>query len=100
MSVIKTLHALLKQALPHMHASRLNALMAAVKADLTGASVSITTLGRAVSGTTFIKNKIKRLDRLVGNHHLKSERMGLYGAMTQFLLNSLPCHWSSSIGHR
>ncbi|TAN49901.1 MAG: hypothetical protein EPN21_10140 [Methylococcaceae bacterium] len=26
----------------------------------------------------------------MGNHHLKSERMALYGAMTQFLLNALP----------
>ncbi|MFI3156663.1 MAG: IS4 family transposase [Methylococcaceae bacterium] len=46
--------------------------------------------GRAVSGATFIKHKIKRLDRLVGNPHLKSERLALYGAMTQLLLKSLP----------
>ena len=90
MSVITTLHTLLKQSLPNVHAVRLNALMAAVEAGLTGASVSITALGRAISGTTFIKHKIKRLDRLVGNHHLKSERMALYGVMTQFLLRSIP----------
>ncbi|MDP1663524.1 MAG: IS4 family transposase, partial [Methylobacter sp.] len=72
MSIINTLHALLKQSLPNLHAARLNALMIAVGAGLTGASVSITTLGRAISGPTFIKHKIKRLDRLVGNRHLKS----------------------------
>ena len=64
--------------------------MAAVRAGLTGASVSITDLGRAVSGPAFIKHKIKRLDRLVGNRHLNAERMALYGAMAQFLLKSLP----------
>ncbi len=71
MSIIKTLHTLLKQSLPNLHAARLNALLAAVESGLTGASVSITTLGRAISGSTFIKHKIKRLDRLVGNRHLK-----------------------------
>ena len=90
MSIIKTLHTLLRQSLPNLHVARLNALMAAVESGLTGASVSITTLGRAISGTTFIKHKIKRLDRLVGNRHLKSERIALYGAMAQFLLKSLP----------
>ena len=90
MSIIKTLHILIKQSLPSLHLARLNALMAAVEAGLTGASVSITTLGRAVSGPTFIKHKIKRMDRLAGNRHLKSERKALYGVMTQFLLKSLP----------
>jgi len=65
MSLINTLHTLLKQSLPNLHGARLNALMAAVGAGLTGASVSITALGRAVSGSVFIKHKIKRLDRLV-----------------------------------
>ncbi len=90
MSIINSLHALLKQSLPDIHATRLKALMAAVGAGLTGVSVSITTLGRAVSGPALIKHKIKRLDRLVGNRHLASDRVPLYGAMTQFLLKSLP----------
>ena len=90
MSIIKTLHTLIKDSLPDLHAARLKALMSAVEAGLTGASVSITTLGRAVSGPAFIKHKIKRMDRLAGNRHLKSERMALYGVMTQFLLKSLP----------
>jgi hypothetical protein len=61
MSLVNTLHTLLKQSLPNLHGARLNALMAAVEAGLTGASVSITALERAVSGATFIKHKIKRL---------------------------------------
>jgi len=79
MSIIITLHSLLKQSLPDLHAARLHALMAAVGAGLTGASVSITALGRAVSGCAYPKHKIKRLDRLA-----------LYGAITRFLLKSLP----------
>ena len=90
MSIIKTLHTLIKQSLPNLHAARLKALMAAVEAGLASASVSITTLGCAISGPTFFKYKIKRMDRLAGNRHLKSERMSLYGVMTRFLLKSLP----------
>jgi hypothetical protein len=90
MSIIALLHNLLKEKLPSIHATRLRALMAAVEAGLSGASVSITDLGRAVSGPAYIKHKIKRMDRLAGNCHLNTERMALYGAMTQWLLQSLP----------
>lgn len=90
MAIITTLHNLLKRSLPGIHAARLQALMAAVEAGLTGASLSITALGRALSGSAFIKHKIKRIDRLAGNSHLGIERMALYGAMAQWLLKSLP----------
>ena len=90
MSIIALLHNLLKEKLPGIHATRLRSLMAAVEAGLSGASVSITDLGRAVSGPAYIKHKIKRMDRLAGNCHLNTERMALYGAMTQWLLQSLP----------
>jgi len=90
MSIIAQLHNLLKEKLPSIHATRLQALMAAVEAGLSGAFVSITALGQALSGPAYIKHKIKRLDRLAGNRHLKSERMALYGAMAQVLLKSLP----------
>ena len=90
MSIIALLHNLLKESLPSIHATRLQALMAAVEAGLHGAPVSITALGRSLSGPAYIKHKIKRMDRLAGNHHLKTERMALYAAMTQWLLKSLP----------
>lgn len=90
MSIIALLHNSLKESLPNIHATRLQALMAAVEAGLHGAPVSITTLGRSLSGPAYIKHKIKRMDRLAGNRHLSTERMALYAAMTQWLLKSLP----------
>jgi hypothetical protein len=90
MSIIALLHNLLKEKLPGIHATRLTALMAAVEAGLKGASVSITTLGRGLSGPAYIKHKIKRMDRLAGNRHLNIERTAVYGAITQWLLQSLP----------
>ena len=88
--IVQTLHALLKPSLPDVHATRFKALMAAVKAGLSGASVSITALGRAVSGPAHIKHKIKRMDRLIGNPHLNGERIAFYEAMARWLLQSLP----------
>ena len=41
MSIIALLHNLLKEKLPSIHATRLQALMAAVEAGLSGASVSM-----------------------------------------------------------
>jgi hypothetical protein len=60
--IIQILHTLLKPNLPTMHLRRFKALMAAVESGLKGASVTITLLGRAVSGETQIKHKIKRVD--------------------------------------
>jgi hypothetical protein len=45
MAIITTLHNLLKRSLPGIHAARLQELMAAVEAGLTGTSLSITALG-------------------------------------------------------
>ena len=77
MSIIALLHNLMKEKLPSIHATRFQALMAAVEAGLSGASESITALGRALPGSAYIKHKIKRMDRLAGNHHLNTERMVL-----------------------
>ena len=90
MSIIALLHNLLKEKLPSIHATRLSALMAAVEAGLSKGSISITELGRSISGLAYIKHKIKRMDRLAYNCHLNTERMAVYGAMTQWLLQSLP----------
>ncbi|MBE0436853.1 MAG: hypothetical protein IBX56_13730 [Methylomicrobium sp.] len=90
MSTISLLHRLIKQALPELHRTRLKALMATVEAGLKGVAVSLTSLGRALSGPAYLKHKIKRIDRLLGNSNLKSERQKLYGIMTQWSLQSLP----------
>jgi hypothetical protein len=81
MSIIALLHNLLKEKLASIHATRFTALMAAVEAGFKGASVSITQLGRTLSGPAGIKHKIKRMDRLAGNHHLNTERMAIYGSV-------------------
>ncbi|WP_051961970.1 hypothetical protein [Methylobacter sp. BBA5.1] len=74
MSTMSLLHNLIQQALPELHRTRLKALMAAVEAGLKGVSVSLTTLGRVLSGPAYIKHKIKRIDRRLGNPNINRQR--------------------------
>lgn len=90
MQPIALLHKRLQKAVPAIHRTRLNALMAAVGAVLCGAQVSITSLGRRVSNTAFVKHKIKRMDRLIGNTRLTQERWDIYAALTRWLVQGLP----------
>ncbi|WP_082879734.1 hypothetical protein [Methylomonas methanica] len=62
MSTISLLHHLIKQALPELHRTRLKSLMATVEAGLKGVSVSLTALGRALSGPAYIKHKGRKAD--------------------------------------
>jgi hypothetical protein len=80
MHPIAVLHQHLQKAVPSIHGTRLKALMAAVGSVLCGAQVSITSLGRGLSNTAFIKHKIKRMDRLIGNTRLYQERWRFYAA--------------------
>lgn len=59
-------------ALAPCHKYRLNALLDATVALINGASLTLTSIGRFLPGAAQVKNKIKRVDRLLGNkalHH-------------------------------
>jgi hypothetical protein len=90
MHPVAVLHQHLQEAVPSIHGTRLKALMAAVGSVLCGAHVSITSLGRGLSNTAFIKHKIKRMDRLIGNTRLYQERWRFYAALTQWQVTGLP----------
>jgi hypothetical protein len=56
---IHILHDLLKNQCPQIHQKRLNALMVATEALLDGNQLSLTQLGRNISGTVAPKHNIK-----------------------------------------
>ena len=56
-----------------MHATRQKALLDVVGAVLKGRRLWVTSLGRALPGPTAFKHRIKRVDRLLGNHRLWAE---------------------------
>jgi hypothetical protein len=53
---------------------------------LTGGKLSLTHLGRSLSGPAQVKHQIKTVDRLLGNQHLQRERDGIYRAIARTLL--------------
>jgi len=59
-----------RDALAPFHKYRQNALLDATIALINGASLTLTSIGRYLPGTAQVKNKIKRVDRLLGNESL------------------------------
>lgn len=59
-----------RDALSPLHKYRQNALLDATVALISGASLTLTSIGRYLPGRAQVKNKIKRVDRLLGNESL------------------------------
>jgi hypothetical protein len=89
MQAIRFLHRALAQALPSIHSRRLTSLMSCVSSLLQGRRLTLTALGRFMTGRAYPKHSIKRVDRLLGNQHLRSERPLFYWVMLRALLGSL-----------
>lgn len=70
MQAVRFLHKTLAQALPSVHAKRLNALMSAVSALLAGWCLTLTPVGRYMPGGGQPRHAIERADRLLANPHL------------------------------
>ncbi|MGH8370286.1 MAG: IS4 family transposase, partial [Gammaproteobacteria bacterium] len=87
MHTYPVLQKFLTSSLPAMHKRRREAVAAAVDAVLQGAAINITEMGRGLGSTSRIKHRVKRIDRLVGNRLLNSEREWFYRAMIQRLLS-------------
>jgi len=89
MHTVKVLHKLLRQSVPSIHAARLAAVMATVQSVLYGARITVTSLGRGLTGKAYDKHKIKRVDRLLSNSFLYRERDAIYRALTRRLLQQV-----------
>ncbi|EHD20469.1 putative transposase [Brenneria sp. EniD312] len=62
-----------RDALAPFHKYRQNALLDATVALINGASLTLTSIGRFLPGYAQVKNKIKRVDRLLGNESLQHD---------------------------
>jgi len=83
---LKLLHKRLLNSRVRSHKNRLNALMKTVGGLLCGGQLTLTHLGRSLSGAGYEKHKIKCVDRLLGNHKLHGERKAVYRQMAHWLL--------------
>lgn len=88
MREVELLHKFLTKSLPDIHVSRLKSLVCGVENALNGSKLTLTGLGRACEDDTQVKNKIKRMDRLLGNEQLHSEILDFYEAMTHLIIGN------------
>ena len=75
---IDILHDLLKKQCPQIHQKRLNSLMVATESLLDGNQLSLTQLGRNITGNVAPKHNIKRIDRLLENLHIIQNKCAIY----------------------
>lgn len=78
---MELLHRLALQWCPDMHSYRRAGVLASVEAVVRGERLTLTGVGRELSGQASEKHKVKRIDRLLGNRHLHAEREALYAGM-------------------
>jgi hypothetical protein len=80
------LKELLNSVTPDMHKVRRQSLHAMVLSTLSGAALSVTSLGRTLDSDTSEKHQIKRADRLCSNHHCQQEVQGIYARLVVRLI--------------
>ncbi|CTQ18088.1 Putative oxidoreductase ydbC (fragment) [Klebsiella variicola] len=80
----------LKNVLEPLHLYRQNSLIDATSAVINGSSLTLTSIGRHLTGTASVKNKIKRVDRLLGNPHLQNEVSTIFQRVTQRITQGMP----------
>ncbi len=76
--------------MPQNHQKRPNSLMVATESLFDGNQLSLTQLGRNITGSVAAKHNIKRIDRLLGNHHLAQDKITLYQWHARYLCGSNP----------
>ncbi|MDE8741458.1 IS4 family transposase [Pectobacterium polaris] len=77
-------------ALAPFHKYRQNALLDATIALINGASLTLTSIGRYLPGSAQVKNKIKRVDRLLGNESLHRDIPLIFKRIISMLTRQLP----------
>ena len=99
------LHKTLEKSCPYIHKGQTNAIVKACGGILNGGKLSITSLGRSQPGTAKVKNKIKQVDRVLGNGQIYQNIQQYYQAMAQYLLVpstyiEILVDWSSCANHK
>lgn len=78
-----------RDALAPFHKYRQNALLDATLALINGASLTLTSIGRYLPGAAQVKNKIKRVDRLLGNESLHCDIHLIFKGIINMLTQKL-----------
>lgn len=89
MHVVQLSQEYFKKSLPNVHAKRLKRVFLAAESLLFNAKLAVTSLGRHTTGSAYVKNKIKAIDRILANKQLIAERVNFYKTIANQLIGSL-----------
>lgn len=93
MHAVSVLKVWLERNACFMHDARCAALLKVTRGLLVGGIAALSQIGRHVLAGARDKAGIKCVDRLLGNPHLQSERVRVYGALARWLLSRTPRPW-------
>lgn len=79
----KIVDGFLGTCLSCLHAKQAETVKVAVCSALEGGSLSLSQLARSTASTTAMRNRIKRIDRLLGNKALHAARAAIYQGVAQ-----------------
>ncbi|WP_167816813.1 IS4 family transposase, partial [Enterobacter cloacae] len=77
-------------SLPDVHSFRINVLVSMAVALTHGADLTLTSLGRTLPGRAHVKNKIKRVDRALGNTALHRDIPRIQHLLTHTITSLMP----------
>ena len=75
MHLNELLHKTFENKLPKVHKIRLKSLMVACEAAVSNNKLYLTGIGRSISNTNKERYNIQKIDRLLGNGHLQTEKI-------------------------
>ncbi len=79
-----------KNVLKPLHLYCQKSLIDATSAVINGASLTLTSIGRHLTGTASVKNKIKRADQLLGNSHMQNAVSTIFSELHGKLCRECP----------
>lgn len=82
------LHNIVSKSLSFVHKTRLKILLETVFSLINNGRLTLSSLGQNLSGAAKVKNKIKAVDRLLGNKLLNKNSFYIYQALSKKLLNN------------
>ncbi len=89
MHASELLHDHLKKSCPLVNKATLSRLIQISQSLHSGGKLSLTSLGRALSGSAYVKHKIKAVDRFLGNERLYSNRQNIYRALAAMVIGEM-----------
>lgn len=90
MHATAVLQKLLRRSIPSIHLKRLNSLVALVGSALSGRRLTLSALGRSLPGSSAVRYRVKRADRLLGNTRLHEEQLLFYRLLCDLLIGTRP----------